>query len=166
MEMVLPRIGHHTRRFASWATKSAALGAITLALMTAALTYLVTAHLNSEATVQQQQLAALQTFISTGAEVDANVTDLVDAIDGETSVAEAKRATRHAISAHAAAAQSIEPIVGRKNLEVYQSGVGILRNLVDASSDPVSALRTSQARFDVMHNRTQIVAEARKHIYS
>jgi len=40
-----------------------------------------------------------------------------------------------------------------------------LRTLVDEASDVGSALKASRARFDLMDNRTIIVAEARKRIY-
>ncbi len=160
----MPRIGDHAKRSWGWARKAVS-SAVGLVLLTAAVTYLITVRANSINAEQQQHLAALQQFISTGADVDANVTDLVDAAGDRSDVEIAKRNVRHAIAAHAAAAKSVEEVVGRANITAYIDGLGKLRTLVDDSNDPVAALQTSQARFDVMHNRTLIVAEARKHIY-
>lgn len=175
MEMALPSIWKQIRRaygavstVASAAMKSPVVGAIALALLTTALTYMVTARLNTESAVQQQQLAAIQTFISSGADVDTSITNLSDAAASGQGVDEAKREARRALSAHAAAGLSIEPIVGKENLKAYMVGVGTLRELVRnvRAGDGQSAMDASQARFDVMHNRTQIIAEARKNIYS
>lgn len=166
MEIALPRLPTRARAFWDTVSRSSAVGAVALALFTSALTYALTTQQNHEAAVQQQRLAALQTFIESGSKLDASVTDLVDSVGDRTDVIDAKKETRQALAAHAAASQSIEPIVGKANVEAYLGGVGTLRTIVDETANPSAALTTSQARFDVMHNRTVIVAEARKRIFS
>lgn len=142
-----------------------AIGALVTGFIAAVFTYGFTAKLNTESALQQQNLAALQEFISTGSKLDASVTNLSDSLlDNDNLLAE-KKTVREAIAAHASAAQSLIQFVGKDNIDAYLVGVGTLRELVDATGDVNSAMQTSQARFDVMHNRTKIIEEARENIY-
>jgi hypothetical protein len=166
MESALPRVGRHVRHGWNWVIKSSAVGAVALVVLTAVATYAVTARLNTVSSVQQQHLAALQSFIESGSQLDASVTDLVDSVADSDDVKVAKKEVRKALSAHAAASQSLAPIVGKANVDAYLVGIGTVRQLVDQTDNSQAALNASQARFDVMHNRTLIVAEARKQIHS
>jgi len=142
-----------------------AIGALVTGFIAALFTYAFTAKLNTESALQQQNLAALQEFISTGSKLDASITNLSDTLlDGDDLLAE-KKVVREAIAAHASASQSLVQIVGKDNIDAYLVGVGMLRELVDSTGDVNSAMQTSQARFDVMHNRTKIIEEARENIY-
>lgn len=140
--------------------------AVFTALLTAILTYVVTAQLNTNSAVQQQNLAALQRFVETGSQVDASVTELTDAVADVEGLSTAKKDVRRSLAAHAAASQDLKVVVGKANIDAYLDGMGTLRDLVDHVDDPREAFKASQARFDVMHNRTVIVSEARKNIYS
>lgn len=145
------------------------LTAIAGGFFAAVFTYYATVSLNTSNAVQQQNLAAVQEFVSSGAKVDASITEITDVIadrDDAEKLVDARKEARQAIAAHAAATQSIVQIVGTGNAAAYLKGLGALRTLVDTTKDPQEALRTSQARFDVLSNRTLIVAEARKRIYS
>lgn len=145
------------------------LTAIAGGFFAAVFTYYATVRVNTSNALQQQNLAAVQEFVSSGAKVDASITEIADVIadkdDGEKLV-DARKEARQAIAAHAAATQSIVQIVGTGNAAAYLDGLGTLRTLVDTTKDSQEALRTSQARFDVLSNRTVIVSEARKRIYS
>jgi hypothetical protein len=50
-------------------------------------------------------------------------------------------------------------------MRAYTGGVGTLRQLVDDTENPLTAMRASQARFELMHNRKVISDEARRNIY-
>lgn len=144
------------------------LTAIIGGFFAALFTYYATVRLNTETALQQQYLAAVQEFNATGAKVDASVTDLADSIADTgraTEVAGARKEARQAIAAHAAATQGLQQIVGKGNIDSYLEGLGALRTLVDSTKDAKAAMRVSQARFDLMHNRTLMVAEARRRIY-
>lgn len=143
---------------------TAAIGGFFAALFT----YYATVQINSESALQQQYLAAVQDFTATGAKLDASVTDLADAIadkENRSDVAEVRKEVRQAIAAHAAATQGLQQIVGKGNIDAYLVGLGTLRGVVDGTKDAQAAMRASQARFDLMHNRTVLVTEARRRIY-
>lgn len=145
------------------------LTAIAGGFFAAVFTYYATVNLNTSNALQQQNLAAVQEFVATGAKVDAAITEITDVIadkDDEKELREARKEARQAIAAHAAAAQSVAQVVGTGNTKAYLVGLGTLRTLVDSTGNPRGALQTSQARFDVLYNRTLIVAEARKRIYA
>ena len=133
--------------------------------LAALFTYYFTAQLNEESTLQQQYLAAVQDFNATGARVDASVTELADTVLDGDEVREARKEARQAIAAHVAATQSLTQVVGQGNVDAYMTGLATLRTLVDQTENPGAALRTSRARFDLMSNRTVMVAEARRRIY-
>lgn len=139
--------------------------AIAGGLFAAYFTYLFTAKLNNEAALQQQYLVAVQDFNSTGARVDASITELADNVIDSNGIAEGRKEARQAIAAHVAATQSLSPLMGTGNVKAYMGGLATLRRLVDQTSDPGAALRTSRARFDLMENRAIMVAEARRRIY-
>jgi hypothetical protein len=134
-------------------------------LLAAWFTYVFTSRLNHEAAVQQQYLASVQDFVSSGARVDASVTGLADGVLDDDAVKEERREARQAIAAHVAATQSLSQVIGTGNAHAYMQGLATLRTLVDRTSDDQSALRASRARFEVMENRSIIVAEARRRIF-
>ena len=141
------------------------VGAIALILVTAVVTYFATARLNNEASVQQQYLLALQDFNRTGAALDVAITNLADAVVDERGVEAARQGARRAIAEHVGACQGLAEIVGRANMAEYAFGLSKLREYVDDTRNPRSAMLASQARFDLMHNRAIIATEARKQIY-
>lgn len=146
-----------------------AVGALSTAilggLVAAYFTYLFTARLNTESAVQQQYLAAIQDFSTTGAKVDASVTELADTVLDGQQLMEARREARQAIAAHVAASLSLSPVAGEANVEEYMKGLATLRLFVDRTTQREDALRTSRARFDLMSNRTIMIAESRKRVY-
>lgn len=150
-------------RLISWGVL--AIGWLATAVLTAFFTYMLTSRLNNEAVIQQQYLAAVQDFTATGAKVDASITELADTIIDEDSVTVARKEARQAIAAHVAATDSLSQVVGKGNSDAYMDGLATLTKLVDKTDDVPAALSTSRARFDLMSNRTIIVAEARRRIY-
>lgn len=140
---------------------SAALGG----LLSAGFTYLFTEKQNHEAVVQQQYLAAVQDFVGSGARVDAAVTGLSDSLIDAQGVRDGRREARQAIAAHVAATQGLSQVIGKGNSDAYMEGLATLRTMVDDAKDVKTALTASNARFDLMENRTIIVAEARRRIY-
>ncbi|MFZ3484180.1 hypothetical protein [Sphingomonas sp. 3-13AW] len=146
-----------------------AIGGLATAILggflAALFTYMFTARLNQEAALQQQYLAAVQEFVATGAVVDASVTGLADSVLDAEGIKAGRREARQAIAAHVAATQSLSQVIGTGNSDAYMEGLATLRKLVDETTDVQSALRASRARFDLMDNRTIIVAEARRRIY-
>jgi hypothetical protein len=158
-------------RFAQFSAKAMpALGGVATAflggLFAAIFTYYFTAKLNHESAVQQQYLAAIQEFATTGANVDASITELADTILDGAEITQARKEARQAIAAHVAATQGIVQIVGQGNADAYMVGLATLRKMVDNTGDVGAALKTSQARFDLMDNRTIIIDEARKRTYA
>lgn len=144
---------------------SGLIAAVLGGLFAALFTYGFTVKLNNASAVQQQYLAAVQEFTATGAKVDASITELADTVlDGE-QVVEARKEARQAIAAHVAATQSLVQIIGQGNVDEYMKGLATLRLLVDKTDEKRTAFSTSRARFDLMSNRTVIVAEARRRIY-
>ena len=141
---------------------TAFLGAILAGLAT----YYFTERLNKRASIEQQYVASVQDFASTGAKVDAAVTDLADATIDEEGVDAAKKEARQAIAAHAAATLALRPLIGKGNVEAYMSGVADMRKLVDSTGDVPAALRTSKGRFALIENRNAVIKEARRRIYS
>lgn len=134
-------------------------------LFAAIFTYYATARLNTESALQQQYLVAIQDFSSTGAQLDASITELADTVlDGE-ELTKARRDARQAIAAHAAATQSLSQVVGQGNVDEYAKGLATLRIMVDDTGDRSGALKTSRARFDLMHNRQIMITEARARVY-
>lgn len=148
-------------KFAAGAIGTAFLGGLFAAIFT----YYATARLNTESSLQQQYLVAIQDFSSTGAQLDASITELADTVlDGE-QLTEARRDARQAIAAHAAATQSLSQVVGQGNVDEYAKGLATLRILVDDTDDKTEALKTSRARLDLMDNRSIMIKEARKRVY-
>lgn len=143
-----------------------ALGAVALVLISVALTYVITSRLNNQTAVQQQQAVSLQEYNRTGAAIDVAVTNLSDAIVSGSGVGEARQNARKAIAEHVGASLALAEVVGRENMNAYMEGVSRLRELVDDSRNPRSAMLASQARLDLMQNRETIAAEARRNIYS
>lgn len=133
-------------------------------LFAALFTYYATERLNNKAALQQQYLAAVQDFNSTGAHLDASITELADNVLDGLEVRQARREARQAIAAHVAATQALSPLMGTGNVAAYMKGLATLRLLVDQTGNSSAALRTSRARFDLMHNRTIMVSEARRRI--
>ncbi len=146
-----------------------AIGGILTALVggffAALFTYGFTAKLNSESALQQQYLSAVQEFNSSGARVDAAITELSDNVLDGIDVAQARREARQAIAAHVAATVALSPLMGTGNVKEYMKGLGTLRVMVDRTGDSREAFRTSKARFDLMDNRQIMLAEARRRIY-
>ncbi len=161
----IPSTGNH--QFGHWAklVVGGLLSAIAGGLFAAVFTYYATAKLNHEAVIQQQYLAAVQDFSATGARVDASITELADSVLDGAEINQARKEARQAIAAHVAASQSLVQVVGHGNVDAYMTGLATLRLMVDRTGDSTAALKTSRARFDLMSNRTIMVAEARKRIY-
>jgi len=151
----------HYLRLAVGVILSAAIGG----LFAAWFTYVFTARLNGEAALQQQYLASVQDYISTGSKLDAAVTDLADSILDGQEVRSARQEARQALAAHVASTQSLSQVVGEGNSREYMKGLASLRLLIDDTNGSRSALTMSDARFTVMENRDIIVREARSRIY-
>lgn len=134
-------------------------------LFAAWFTYFATVEANNKASLQQQYLSAVQEFSATGAQVDASITELADGVLDGRQVADARRSARQAIAAHAAASQGLAQIAGQGNVDEYVKGLAVLRLMVDDTNNGARAFETSQARFDLMENRTVMVREARRRIY-
>ncbi|RKF23393.1 hypothetical protein D6851_02670 [Altericroceibacterium spongiae] len=168
MTTAAPPFAHVTRaQLINWIKLAA--GGLATALVggffAAVFTYYATAKLNNEAALQQQYLVAVQDFNSTGAKVDAAITELADnVLDGQ-EVAQARREARQAIAAHVAATQALAPLMGKGNVAEYMKGLATLRLMVDDTDGRSAALQTSKARFTLMENRTVMIAEARQRIY-
>lgn len=144
----------------------AAIGTALLGgLVAAYFTYLFTARLNTESAVQQQYLAAIQDFSTTGAKVDATITELADTVLDGDELVNARREARQAIASHVAASLSLAPVAGQGNVDEYMKGLATLRLFVDQTSGREQALKTSRARFDLMDNRISMIAEARRRVY-
>ncbi len=77
----------------------------------------------------------------------------------------ARREARQAIAAHAAATQSLAQVVGQGNVDEYVKGLASLRLFVDDTTSKSNALKTSEARFDLMDNRLIMIAEPRRRVY-
>jgi hypothetical protein len=168
MASAAPRTIWLTPERAKRYAKLAVAGLVTAVLgglFAAWFTYLFTARLNNESAIQQQYLVAVQEFSATGARVDASVTELADTVIDKESIVQARKEARQAIAAHVAATRGLEQVVGKGNSDAYMTGLATLRSMVDATGDVQTALRTSRARFDLMDNRTVIIAEARHRIY-
>ena len=121
--------------------------------------------INTEASLQQQYLSAIQDFSATGAKVDASITELADTVLDGQGLTDARREARQAIAAHAAASQSLSQVVGQGNVDEYVQGLATLRLLVDDTNGKINALKTSNARFDLMDNRVVMINEARRRVY-
>lgn len=141
------------------------ISAVLSALLAAGLAYIFTVRANDRTSLQQQYLISLQQFEQTGGAMDVGVTNLADAVRERRNVPEAKRNALRAIAEHAGSVAALNPIVGRANMEAYMAGVSTLTDRVEDTTDLRSAMRASQARFDIMHNRTVIREEARNNIY-
>jgi hypothetical protein len=148
-------------KFGAGALATAVLGGLFAAIFT----YYATARLNTESSLQQQYLVAIQDFSATGAQLDASITELADTVLDGAELTESRRAARQAIAAHAAATQSLSQVVGQGNVDEYAKGLATLRILVDDTGDRTGALKTSRARFDLMDNRVIMIKEARKRVY-
>lgn len=136
------------------------------ALIAALLTLVVTDYLNKKASLQQQELSALQEFVSTGANLDAAVTLLSDTTLDGTDITEAKKEARQAIAAHAAASLGLIQVVGQPNVEAYMVGLADMRQLVDSSGSASAALRASRGRMALISNRLAMIRKAREYIYA
>jgi hypothetical protein len=141
------------------------IGGIVVAALTAIFTFLATSRLNHRSMVQQQYIAAVQDFTSTGARVDASITELADTVLDGAQITEARKEARQAIAQHVAATLGLAQVVGEGNEKEYMKGLATLRLLVDGTDNKRAALRTSRARFDLMSNRVIVVTEARRRIY-
>lgn len=140
-------------------------GAVALAILTAILTYQFTAKLNVETAVQQQQSAAIQQFEQSGAQMDASLSQFVDALLDKKGIADARVAARSAISLHASQAAALKPLTGSGNVEQYVVGLGDLRELTDAADGKVTAKKMAQQHVNLMDYRAKLVAMAKGNVY-
>lgn len=138
------------------------LGAVLAGLFT----YGVTSKLNRDASLQQQELAALSDFSATGAKVDAAITQLMDNAYDKVEIGDAKKEARQALAGHAASTLGLMPVLGKGNVEAYMQGVAELRILVDRAGDLPATKQASRGRFALIDNRIAMIAEARRRIYS
>lgn len=141
------------------------LAALALVLVTALVTYVFTARLNVETAVQQQQSTAVQQFEQSGAQMDANLSQFVDALLDKRGVAEARTAARASISLHAAQAGALKPLAGTGNVEQYVDGLGDLRRLTDAANDRLSAKSMAQHHVNLMAYREKLSSLAKSNVY-
>ncbi len=146
-----------------------AIGGLTTALVGgligALLSYHFTAKLNNESALQQQYLLAVQDFNSTGAKLDASITELTDAVADQASAKDARKEARQAIASHVAATQSLSIVLGKSNVDNYMVGLARLREFVDATNDEKNAYVTAKARSTLIQNRNLMMQEARRRIY-
>lgn len=139
-----------------------AAGAIALALLTAGLTYFLTADLNTESAVKQQNSASVLQFEGSGAKMDTSLSVLVDAILDGRGVSEARKEARTAVTLHAAEANQLRTLVGNGNVDQYINSLGDLRELTDQASDRKSAQRMAQLHVNIMDYRVRMVSSARE----
>ncbi|WP_313395500.1 hypothetical protein [Sphingobium yanoikuyae] len=142
------------------------LTAILGAVLAGLATYYFTQQLNEESSIQQQYVSSVQDFAATGAKVDAAITDLGDTVIDGDELAAAKKEARQALSAHAASALALLPLIGKGNVENYMTGIADLRLLVDETGDVPAAVRASRGRNALINNRNAVIAAARRQIYS
>lgn len=141
------------------------VGAVALAAVTAILTYLVTAQLNVETAVQQQQSAAITQFEQSGSQMDANLSLFVDALLDQKGVADARNAARASIVLHSSQAGALKPLAGSGNVDQYVNALGDLREFTDAVDGKQTARKMAQQHVNVMAYREKLVRLSRERVY-
>lgn len=134
------------------------------ALLAACLAWYVTASTNAEMTIQQQEMAAVNQFDESGANLDSSMSDFIDGLaDGRVDPA-VRKALRTALALHAAKSQRLANIVGSRPVEDYTIGLGRLREMVDAAEDVPTGMTAAQLHADILANKKRISEVAWKRI--
>lgn len=132
------------------------LTAVLAALLAALLAWYVTSRTNARMVVQQQEIAAIDQFDSSGANLDSTMSDFIDdVVDGDPRP-DLRKALRSAIALHAAKAQRLTNIVGQKPIEEYTAGLGQLRIMSDEAEDVQSGIVMAQLHANILANKKRI----------
>lgn len=107
-------------------------------------------------TVQQQQMAVLNQFDESGANLDSSMSDFIDAVADRSGVPDARKALRSAVALHAAKSTRLTGIVGPKTVDEYQLGLGKLRKMVDETGSVDSGVVAAQMHADILLNKKRI----------
>lgn len=141
------------------------LGAVALVFLTAIATYGITAKLNVETAVQQQQNTSIQQFEESGAQMDVALSNFVDALLDKKEIDEARNTSRAAIALHAAQANALKPLTGDGNIRQYIDGLGNLRAFVDSTDGRKTAKIMAQQHVNLMAYRLKLVDMAKGNVY-
>lgn len=107
-------------------------------------------------TVQQQEMAAINQFDESGANLDSSMSDFIDGIADRKVDPSVRKSLRTAIALHAAKSQRLANIVGSKPVENYTIGLGRLREMVDAADDVTTGMTAAQLHADILANKKRI----------
>lgn len=141
------------------------LKALALVAITTIATYCATSHQNIESAQQQQNVAAVQQFEASGAQMDAALSLYVDALLDKRDVAQTRKDVRAAITLHGAQAAPLRALAGKGNVDQYVDGLGALRGFADDADGRLSAKTMAQQHVNLMAYREKLTALARKNIY-
>ncbi len=136
------------------------------ALLAACLAWYVTANTNASMTVQQQEMAAINQFDETGANLDSSMSDFIDGLADRKVDPSVRKSLRTAIALHAAKSQRLANIVGSNPVENYTIGLGRLREMVDAADDVTTGMTAAQLHADILANKKRISEAAWARIVS
>lgn len=142
-----------------------ALGAIALIILTAITTYAVTARLNVETALQQQNAAALQEFEKSGGQMDVALSVYVDTLLDRGDTKAARNDVRTAITMHTSQTNALRSLVGSGNVDQYIDGLGDLRQFADDVNGRLTAKKMAQQHVNLMDYRVKMVSMARQNIY-
>lgn len=146
------------------AVTKTALGWLIPMLLTASVTayisYVYNQKANTLLVVQQQRVADLQQFRSSGAQLDQALARMSDALVDRKGLEAAREEMRLAIARNISDAEAAKPILGESQTNQYVAGLADLRVTVDGVQKLQSGQQLWQASINMMEARRRILREA------
>ncbi len=130
-------------------------GALATALIGAPVAYYFAKQANTTLLVQQQRVSEVQSFESTGAEVDNSLRQFSDALASQKDVESARDRVRASVGSHSSIAFSMRDTIG-SDYPGYMAKVNEFRSFADNASTPREGVVVWQSAVDMIALRKRI----------
>jgi hypothetical protein len=129
------------------------------ASVTAYISYFYNQKANTSLVIQQQKIADLQQFRSSGAQLDQALGRMSDALVDQTGLEAARREMRSAIGRNITDADASRTLIGQ-GIDAYITGLAELRETVDGIQTPESGADLWQRSLNMMEMRRRLLKAA------
>ena len=129
------------------------------ASVTAYISYFYNQRANTMLVIQQQKIADLQQFVSSGAQLDQALGRMSDALVDKTGLESARREMRSAIGRNITDADASRNLIGPETA-AYIVGLAELRETVDQVETPESGAQLWQDSLNMMEARRRLLKGA------
>lgn len=144
----------HKERFGKAGTF--VLGAFVSALVAGPVAYHYATRANTVMVVQQNTLAAVQQFESTGASLDNAVRQFSDSLVARRGVDEARQGLRAAVAGHSSQVFTMRDTLGEADYRRYMAVLVQLRDRADNADDAREGVQVWQSAVDLIGYRRRL----------